>query len=125
VDLDGVQAAVSYDNYPDKILLRPKGTCAGISEVPLLAYLSRNKWSPHAKFQTPAILWSTLRHLMLSPHEEMTYLQPKDESVMLEELRLTHLNVTQSGFQVVIKCPKFDKTFFPQAVPCIRTSCGC
>jgi hypothetical protein len=92
VDLDGVQAAVSYDNYPDKL-------CSGISRVPLLAYLLEQMVSP-TRFQTQAVLWSNLRYLM-SPQEEgeMACLQPiLDESVMLEELHLTHL---KAGFKLL------------------------
>ena len=99
VTLDHVRvgARKSYDKYPNK-------QCSG-REPPQLEVLDyrdshslvKQMITPPSRFNTPVVLWSSLRILTATPHEKkgMACLQPILDAACntLEELYLTNLHV--------------------------------
>ena len=96
VFLDNVESThTSYDEYPG-----PDNLCSGREPPPLEVLDYRNSNSlvkqmitPPPRFNTPVVVWSNLRILTLSPHDEegMACLQPILDAACntLEELYLT------------------------------------
>ncbi|KAF9461976.1 hypothetical protein BDZ94DRAFT_1262142 [Collybia nuda] len=89
---------ITYETYPDKQCFGRKAPSLEIFDFRDSESLVNQMITPPSRFHTPVILWSKLRILTLSPHEEeeMDCLQLiLDEACeSLEELHLTNLHDT-------------------------------
>ena len=107
VFLDRVWAEMSYDEYPDN-------QCSGREPPPLEVFdyrdshLLQKMITPPSRFNTPVVLWSSLRILTVTPREkEGTCLQPILDAACntLEELYLTKSHLGKSRCRIF----KFDR----------------